>query len=153
MLPSLTVSYLLTDGASANNIKTNASMEISSSEYDPTKSRLLVPAFGGSDGTPAHNDHYRNYFMQTGDRIVTKSDIEAFCKYKLFHYFNIPSSALRISISPIISNTVNGFYERIMLVEIHSAIAIDNPSRVSRALQLMILPRTATLTPVRIKIE
>lgn len=155
MVSSLTVPYLLTDGASANNIKPKGKgqMEISSPEYDPAKSQLLTPSFGGSDGAPTLNSHYRNYIMQTGDRIVTKSDIEVFCKYKLYRDFNIASGSVKMAIRPIVNNTADGFYERVMLVEIQSLVPIDNPSRVALALQLMLMPRTATLTPIRVIIN
>lgn len=76
----LTVCSLFTDGAAANDIDIHASIA-SSDNLDKKKTRLLTMTSGGKDEIMDHDEKrmLSRYYLQTNDRIVTRSDLKFFC--------------------------------------------------------------------------
>lgn len=77
----LTICSLFTNGVAANDIDINASI-ISSDNLDNKKTRLLTMTSGGKDEILDHDEKRMlgRYYLQTNDRIVTRSDLNIFCR-------------------------------------------------------------------------
>lgn len=80
----LTICSLFTNGTAANDIDINASI-ISSDILDNKKTRLLTMTSGGKDEIMNHDEKKMlgRYYLQTNDRIVTRSDLNLFCRRML----------------------------------------------------------------------
>jgi len=94
------------------------------------------------------------YYQQSRDRIVTKSDIVVFCRHKLSEYFRIGTAELfDINLRPDIINTSDGFYERVLVVDIRVRRGVVDVESVQLAMERMIQLRTVGTSVIRVAIH
>lgn len=156
LVSGLDAGCLLSLGSQANGLDENASIECNSAEVDVAHTKIVATTMGGRDETEmtAEIKSHQQYFVRTGDRIVTRADMGHFCRQMLARHFGIASErVIELSITPSIVNNQQGFYERYTLVEIRiSAIDKNEPRRIASALERLMASRLANLSPVRIVI-
>jgi hypothetical protein len=87
---SYVVDFLLTDGAKANGIDTDALIR-PSIEFDKNTTRLINATSGGKDEIIDKDEikQISQYYFLTKDKLVTKSDIKFFCLNELINNHNI----------------------------------------------------------------
>lgn len=159
---SLTVNYLVTDGAGANRVL-NSDMRFETpgglSSDDTRPIANPVPGLDEVRGDTA-NGALLKYYLLTGDRIVTPADIKIFCKKELFRDFSIPEELIYgINVDTSIDNDSrsSGY---VILVEILMAGSnlikknfADKIPAAELMLQKMIEVRTSGIYPVRVVIN
>lgn len=153
-VPSAVASYFTTHGVAANDLDNDYSkIDISTSELDPKRCRLLTTTAGGRDHTCQSSDirDTERYFVKTTDRVVTISDIVNFCREALRRVFNVNASSIRnIDPKAVVENTQDGYFRRVMLVEIDIMTTGLDCARISRVLERMLKYRAASTMPIRV---
>ena len=156
MLSSVSVPWLSTSGEMANDFGIDSKLQCTSAELDSDRTKLVTKTVGGRNPMTDATKRQRavQYYQISRDRIISKSDIVAFCRYKLSNMFSVASSNIEeIRIYNIVRNSLEGFYERILVVDIKVCKGCVDPIYVSYALERMIRYRTSSLTPVRVVIN
>ena len=153
MITSLSAQWLSTSGCLANDIAVNTKPQCSSSELDSNHTRLVTMSSGGRNpiDDPKTRQQAMRYYQISRDRIVSKSDIVAFCRFKLSSLFAVkPDDIDEIRIYTTVNNSSEGFYERILVVDIKLRKGTVDCDNVSFALERMMKFRTASTTPIRV---
>lgn len=156
MVSSLSAMWLSTSGEKANDLTGDIQIECSSAELDPNRTKLVAKTKGGR--APITSDSARlqalRYYQVSRDRIISKADIIAFCRHKLISLFAVGSDDINeMRIKDMLRNSSEGFYERILVVDIKLRKDILDPFQASRALERMIESRTASTTHIRVIIR
>lgn len=156
MIPSLGVTWFSTAGGNANDIAIGTRAETISAQLDAQQTRLVSSTCGGRNGIS--NQEIRRdalrYHLQLRDRIVSKSDILLFCRYKMTEVFAVrPDSIKDISIRNLVQNSAEGFLERIMMVEIWLQPDTQIAPQAASALERMIQYRSSGIIPIRVLIQ
>lgn len=156
-IPSITALWLSTLGALANDLNDKAKiLQCSSTEFDVGQTRFVYSTFGGREPITDAEERRQavRYYQVSRDRIVSKYDLVLFCRMKLYSLFAVSSRDIReIKIYETIRNSSEGFYERILVVDIKIRRDIVNVDRASRSLDCMIKSRTMSTTPVAVVIS
>lgn len=155
---SVDARWLTTDGLRANGLDKRSHVEVSTSELDSDKTRLVHKTMGGKDAIKDFETRKSclQYWQLTRDRIVSKSDLILFCRFKLREKYGIRSESIRdMRIRIVVSNDNDGFYERVLVVEIVvSSDAIDDSVQtISSSLERMIATRNASTSKVRVLLK
>lgn len=89
------VSYLLTDGARANDIVPGCSIAMPPS-FDAKESTILMPTYGGKDEVVETEElnALSMYYNHSRDRLVTRADIKGFCFKELMLNYHIPKELI-----------------------------------------------------------
>ena len=157
-VPSVSTSYFMTRGAAANGLAA-ASIETISAELDAGNIKLVTPVSGGRDNTTHYSEiqDAEKYFVKTSDRVVSRSDIKDCCLFFLKRDFHVDLSAVRsFNLVPKVKNTADGYYERVILVEIVLAgkpTEAGDAGFMGRLLERRLRSRTASLTPIRVSVD
>ena len=156
---SIEVSYLVTDGSKANEIKTTSNIH-PPIEFDKKETYLLLETIGGKDEETNQEikKSIAQYYFLTKDRIVTKSDIRFFCFKELSTKFSINKEYIeRIDIRNEITTSLQGKYRYIHIEIIlkktpnfANGLTVDF---VENHLQRTIEIRSTILFPVKVNIH
>ena len=81
----LYINYLATSGETANGIKKGEATTKVGSLLNKQKTKLVCDTIGGRNSIKdeAQKENIAKYYLLTGDRLVTKADIRAFCRKEL----------------------------------------------------------------------
>lgn len=156
MQTSVSASWLSTLGKMANDIEVDLKPQCSSSELDSDRSKLVTKTSGGRDPITDSNTRQRamRYYQISRDRIVSKSDLVTFCRHKLVSMFSLSSADIQETrIYDTVRNSSEGFYERLLVVDIKVRQGSIDTYRASNALERMIRFRTVSPTPVKVIIN
>ena len=158
---SLNVKYLTTAGAAVNPMLNQSSSFLAPSGFDTAETRIVgIPVLGTDeirDDTALGS--LLRYYMVTGDRLVTMTDIKAFCRKELMVQYGIGSDLIRrFTVNKRLQqeNTGCGY-------EIVAEITLEGTSFVKRSLQdklpqveillqKMIEVRSANIYPVMVSL-
>lgn len=155
-IPSVDIPWLATQGEDANGMGLEAVVTVSSAELDDAKTYFVTDTKGGRNAvTNKERRHYlMQYYQQSRDRIVTKSDIVIFCRHKLSECFRIGTAELvGITLRPDIVNTSDGFYERVLVVDIKIRRGVVDVESAQLAMERMIQFRTVGTSVIRVAIH
>ena len=156
MQSSISASWLSTLGKMANDIEKNSKPQCSSSELDSDRTKLITSTSGGRDPITDSNIRQRamRYYQLSRDRIVSKSDLVAFCRHKLSSMFSLSSAdILETRIYDTVRNSSEGFYERLLIVDIKVKQGCIDTHRASNSLERMIRFRTVSPMPIKVVIN
>lgn len=112
----LWVSYLLTDGKSANGILPGATLSLPLG-FD-NESKILCPTFGGRDEV-SDNENVRaiaQYYNHTHDRLVTRADIKDYCIKELCTAHDLKSN--QIEKVEIKSDVISGKHSVVVEIQL-----------------------------------
>jgi len=156
---SIEVSYLVTDGSKANEIKITSIIH-PSIEFDKNETYLLIETSGGKDEetNKETKKSIAQYYFLTKDRIVTKSDIRFFCFKELSSKFLIDKEGIeKIDIKNEITTSPKGKYRYIHIEIIFkktpdfaNGFTVDF---VENHLQRTIEIRSTILFPIKVNIH
>jgi len=155
-IPSIDIQWLSTQGESANHIGLNSTVQAQTAEIDDKTTTLIMSPIGGRDAINNREKRHQlfKFYQQSRDKIVTKSDIVVFCKYKLASYFHLAKNDLvGISLRPDVINTSDGFFERVIVVDISVRKGAMDVQTVQFALERMIRSRTMGTSVIRVAIH
>ena len=155
VVSSMDVLWLSTQGAAANGLDKSTKVEPCTAELDANQTCLLTTTAGGRDTVRDREKRHRlmKYYGLSKDRIVSKADIIAFCRFKLTEQFGVTESEISdIRLRTEITNTNAGFFERVVVVEIRLTVSLSNAPQIGRSLERMVASRTMGTAPVRIGI-
>lgn len=156
MPPSLNAQWLSTSGTLANDFNKNSKIQCSTSELDSEQTHLVTKSSGGRNPItdPLLRQQAMRYYQVSRDRIISKSDIVSFCRFKLSSMFAVKSDEIEeIRIYDTIRNSSEGFFERILVADIKLRKGCIDTKHASLALERMIRFRTASTTPIRVIIS
>ncbi|MBP5541776.1 MAG: hypothetical protein J6X88_09030 [Bacteroidales bacterium] len=156
MIPSLGVTWLSSFGAKANDIAPGAKVEVNTAQLDAEQTGLVSYTMGGCNAVTNSETRHEalRYQVQLRDRIVSKSDILFFCRYKLSDLFSVKAEGIKdIRISNRVQNSPEGFLEKILMVEILLQPDVTIDGQAALALERMVRSRNAGVTPIRIHIQ
>lgn len=156
---SIDVSYLLTDGVLANGIKPESEIRTASVIFDKKATQLLRETSGGKDQETnlEIKKNIAQYNFLTKDRLVTKSDIRAFCYKELSSRYSIKKELIeKVEIRNEIESSAQGKF-KIILIEIQfkkttGAIKNSDFSIIENQLKKMIEIRSTNLFPIQVKV-
>jgi len=153
---SADILWITTQGEDANGVGTGLSIVPSTAELDPDRTRLATSPSGGRNAVTNNESrhHILQYYMRSKDRIVSKVDIVAFCRFKLMEYFHLSEgSIVDIRIRPDVSIMPDGLYERVIVVDIVLRnSSIDNED-VALSLERMIKSRSCGVSAIRVSVR
>lgn len=156
MIPSLGVTWFSSFGAKANDIAPGTKVEVSTAQLDADQTALVSYTMGGCNAVSNSETRHEalRYQVQLRDRIVSKSDILFFCRYKLSDLFSVKAEGIKdIRISNRVQNSPEGFLEKILMVEILLQPDVTIDGQAALALERMVRSRNAGVTPIRIHIQ
>lgn len=156
MIQSLSAPWLSTSGKMANDFDQESKVQCSSAELDSERTKLISKTVGGRDPVTDTEKRQRamRYYQVSRDRIISKADIVAFCRYKLSQKFAVSNDDIEeIRIYDTVRNSHEGFYERILMVDIKLKNCGIDTRQASLSLDRMIRFRTASSTPIRVIIN
>lgn len=156
-IPSLSAVWFSTHGASANGLDEHSIVDASSIEFDARATRFVSVSLGGQDRVDDRQKRLSltQYWLSTRDRVVSKSDIISLCRFSLMDWYGLKSEEIKkISFSSVVQNSREGFFERILVLNVFVAPGCLNDINSSqRALDRIIASRNASTSTVRVKIE
>lgn len=159
---SLDIRYLVTQGASVNNVLNEESSFVSPAVFDPSATRQIVTPTPGSNeiSDKACENSLMRYHIITNDRIVTPADIKAFCYNELLTRYGIDHEMIKsISVDHRLQTEPHGCgYE--ILADI---VLVDNPFvkrsfadkmvQTATLMQKMMEVRSTNIYPIRVNIS
>lgn len=159
---SLDISYLITQGASVNNVLNEESSFLPPAVFDASATRQIVSPTPGANeiSDKVCEASLMRYHIITNDRIVTPADIKAFCYNELLTRYGIDHEMVKsISVSHRLENDPHGCgYE--ILAEI---VLVENPfvkrsfadkiAQTETLMQKMMEVRSANIYPIRVSIR
>lgn len=151
MITSLSAQWLSTSGSLANDFIEKTKPQCSSAELDSNNTKLVTRTSGGRNPItdPKIRQQAVRYYQVSRDRIVSKADIVSFCRFKLSSMFSLKADDFEeIRIYDKVRNSSEGFYERILVVDIKVRKGCVDCDNASYALERMIKFRTASTTPI-----
>ena len=156
LVPSITAKWLTSSGSKVNDLNPTHKIQPSTAQLDAEQTRFVVLPQGGRDIVSNREERHNaiQYHVQSRGKIVSKSDIVAFCRYVLGDVFAIKSDSIEsIRIKPIIQNTAEAFYERVLLVEIQLRGDFQDGQKMASALERMMASRTVGASIIRVTIQ
>ena len=156
VLPSTDVLWLTTRGEEANGLGEDYTINISTAELDVNNTRLVTSTTGGHNAVTNREKRHRilQYHMQSKDRIVSRLDIIAFCRYKLTEFFNIPEGDIEdIRIRPDVTIMPDGIYERVIVADISLKKSRIETEDIAMVMERMIKSRTTGISTIRVAIR
>jgi hypothetical protein len=159
---SLTLNYLTTQGAAANQYLSTRSVfnvPVGLSGQDTTVVAEPVLGVDEAVGTNIQNSMLR-YYMVTNNRLVTPADIKIFCYNELLRRYNIDSSIIRnIIVKNVIYSEIGhcGFETKVEILMIDDVFVkrslAGKINEVELILQKMIEVRSSFVYPVQVNIR
>lgn len=163
---SVSIKYITTPGARFNSLITEKALFHTPSTINSAETRQIAPPKQGTDeiDTKGSISSQAQYFLQTGNRIVTPSDIRKFCLKELSGRYGITSNVVsEISVTPRPGDSGrssgNGCgYEIAVNVSLSDTpyvrrILGDKVSQVELLLEKMMQVRSANIYPIAVTIE
>lgn len=159
---TLYINYLTTRGSAANAELENTSITRVPAGLSSIETKIIgepVPGRDEAQGTDAHHS-LTNYFLITGNRIVTPADMKIFCYNELLMRYNIASSQVKnVSVRNITSgDRASGGFETEVAITLENDIFIkrsfaDKIPQAELVLQKMMETRSTSMYPIRVNIK
>ena len=156
LVSSIDVDWISTSGASANGLDVKTKIECASAELDDEGTKLITRTMGGRDAVMDRQmkQYIMQYYQLSRDRIVSKSDIILFCRFKLQQLFDLKEKDVKeMRIRNDVYNSRDGFYERLLVVEIKVKKGCVDVCQAQMSLERMIKSRTMSTTTIRVAIS
>lgn len=156
LLPSIDVLWYSTRGKESNGLGPDATVNVLTAELDSSQTRLITKTSGGHDTITNREKRHRalNYWQPSRDRIISRMDIIAFCRYKLTSFFDIADNNIKdIRLRPDVVIMPDGLYERVIVADIHLTCTTINVEETAIVLERMIKSRTCGLSTILVSIH
>lgn len=155
-IETVVLKWFSTMGNLANDIPQGSKLSSNTAQLDKENGGVLISStYGGRNKLSVVEERkdIMRYHLQSGDRIVTSSDIRLFCRTKLLELFSITTDASAIHLENRIIENRDGFKEKVMNIVIFLSENEIDLFRIQSTLEKAIRSRLSFDSKIKIIIK